>query len=365
MAAHDVLVRVTIIDARTGKTVATQNSAASDLPDSFLIDTTLHFSTGDVTVTKAEPARKADFIRTRTLTLWVRPAQPGESILVSYVDHASGAVIETANNAATDLPDSFLEPLTVELAGAPWRVVAATPPLKRDFVRTGRLTIRVERDRPTAPPAGARLPFTVPTIEDHAPECTGGAAEVTDAVLSEDEWRQIEFVSEQQRPALDSELAAVRRTRSTKSDATGFSEVHVRSAIQSPLAGAPLPVAAITKYFGPRARRLRIEGVSTRVTGGFAIQIAGPWIVYGVQAGGRVEVLGLDARRTPTGAPIAAAEWVRRRASGTERPPLASDAIVRLRSIAEQYKLVLVDWCRGECFTGGDDGFDGVFAQRR
>lgn len=365
MAAQEVLVRVTFIDARTGKQLATRSSPASELPDSFLIDTTLHLGSGDMTVTKAEPPRKADFIRTRALTLWLRPTQPGESILVSYVDHASGAVIKTANNAATDLPDSFLESLTVELAGASWRVVAATPPLKRDFVRTGRLTIRVERERPMQLPAGARLLFSVPTIENGAPACGGGAADANDAVLNEDEWRQIEFVAMQHRPALGAELAAVRHKLSTTADGPGFTDVHVRTTLPSPLASAAMPVAAVTKRFGPRARRLRIEGVSTRVTGGFAIQIAGPWIVYGVQIGGQVEVLGLDARRTPTGAPIAAAEWAQRRASGTERSPLGGDAVAGLRSLAAEHGLVLVDWCRAECFTGDDHRLGDVFAPRR
>ncbi|MFN9986109.1 MAG: hypothetical protein ACK52S_11200 [Pirellula sp.] len=65
-------VAVAFVDEATGTVFARSNMPVDKLPDSFEIDTTLHLGATDWSVVCAEPSIKAEFSKTRKLTIRLR-----------------------------------------------------------------------------------------------------------------------------------------------------------------------------------------------------------------------------------------------------------------------------------------------------
>src|SRR5262245_19694302 len=113
------------------------------------------------------------------------------TIRVEFVNADTQAVFGVARTAPQRLPASFAGPVEMEFGGRQWCVVVAEPISAPEYLRTGRLRLHVR------PSEACRQPlFTLPTYCDICPPTmTGTLAERDDAVLPEDDWRQIEFVA--------------------------------------------------------------------------------------------------------------------------------------------------------------------------
>jgi hypothetical protein len=72
MAWFSRKVTVAFVDEATGAIFATSNMPVEKLPNSFEIDTTLHLGETDWSVVSAEPLSKAEFSKTRKLTIRLR-----------------------------------------------------------------------------------------------------------------------------------------------------------------------------------------------------------------------------------------------------------------------------------------------------
>lgn len=72
MAGFSSTVRVTFIDDATGEAFAETEMPPADLPESFELDTTLHLGDEDWSVVGAEPKTRAEFAKSKTLTLRLR-----------------------------------------------------------------------------------------------------------------------------------------------------------------------------------------------------------------------------------------------------------------------------------------------------
>ena len=66
-------------------------------------------------------------------------------VTVTFVDDATGAVFATSNMPVGDLPDSFQIDTTLHLGETDWSVIRAEPPMKAEFTKTGKLTIRLRK----------------------------------------------------------------------------------------------------------------------------------------------------------------------------------------------------------------------------
>lgn len=72
MAQLNSQIAVTLIDDVTGETFVTTQMPAADLPESFEQDTTLHLGDEDWCVVDAQPQTRAEYARTKSLTLRLR-----------------------------------------------------------------------------------------------------------------------------------------------------------------------------------------------------------------------------------------------------------------------------------------------------
>jgi hypothetical protein len=66
-------------------------------------------------------------------------------VLVTLVDDATGAAFATTKMQPADLPESFEIETTLHLGDADWSVVHAEPPMRKEFTKSGLLTLRLRR----------------------------------------------------------------------------------------------------------------------------------------------------------------------------------------------------------------------------
>ncbi len=119
--------------------------------------------------------------------------------------------------------------------------------------------------------------FTTPTLESGLPLFT----DKTDSCVyfHEDEWRQIEFISKDQKNAIDKEMAKIRDIHDNhthKSESyTAFRKVALRDLIPRPLS---IDFSKLTSYLTDQAiktKGLGLENNSGQVKGGFYFSVNG------------------------------------------------------------------------------------------
>jgi hypothetical protein len=258
---------------------------------------------------------------------------------VTFVDAASGAVIAGSKMEPEQLPETFLVDTTLHLGDEDWTVLRADPPTRAEFSKTRRLVLTLQRVEQTTMMDPRQILFSLPTLNDRLPD-DGEPADGSEAVLAEDDWRQVELVSAGLRAAVDEEIRAITAIHESHRRGPGFDEIHVRGRIEHPLGGGLPPDALHSLGLGaPRALRLDRHG--DRVRGGFAhLLAAGDWLLYGVAGEGAVTVLGLHP--------------------GAEPP--SDVAIQALEALAERHDLIVVDWCRCTVGEPGLASFAATFA---
>jgi hypothetical protein len=239
-------------------------------------------------------------------------------VKVTFVDDSTGQAIAVADLTPEQLPESFLEPTTLELGGGTWSVVSADLPTRREYATAAALTLRLARLESVDP---ASILFSLPTLCDQLP-LDAGALAGNEQILAEDDWRQVELVSAAFGTVIAEELAAIRHVYETERQGVGFTRLHVRSTLPEPLAGAEIALGALDGW-GPRLP-LAFRDHAAPIAGGFA---AAGLVFYGQAHRGLVVALGFG-HMTDALVPAAAA-------------------------LARRARLVAVDWCG--CQVAGPD----------
>lgn len=246
-----------------------------------------------------------------------------ERVHVVFVDATTGVTFAETDTTTDRLPATFAEQTTMHLGDEPWFVVRAEPVTAAEFARTGHLRLEMQRVMMMDPKA---ILFSLPTISNELPAC-----EPVDAapglVLLEDDWRQIELITEGCSAKAEECLAHVKRIyRDHRQPSGAFDALHVRREVPEPLHGAEIALRALVAQL---ARGADMGGVLVhgqgRVRDGFALQLPGGVSVYGLAPEGRVQVLGLVL---PDDADAAGAE------------------ATALTGLMKEHHLILVDWCR-------------------
>lgn len=166
--------------------------------------------------------------------------------------------------------------------------------------------------------------YTIPTINNSLPEFT----DIIDSCVSfhEDEWRQIEFISKDQKGSIDKEIAKIKDIYdnfSQKSESyTAFTNVALRELIKQPLS---IDYSKLKSYFLSnklKTKGLRLDNNPGQVKGGFYFSYMGI-NYYGIVENGLVKTFCIY--------------------SADSEDDLKS-AINILSNILSKEKLYLVDW---------------------
>jgi hypothetical protein len=174
--------------------------------------------------------------------------------------------------------------------------------------------------------------FTLPTLCDMAPPLQPMVAAAPEAAVSmhEDDWRQVEFVADGDRAAVDRELGELRRFKLEKQAALGWTDVYIRK--DRPESVRPLGIRLPDILQAARAASTRDVYLTTgsgaaKVHRGFAVAV-GDLTLYGhSEADATVASLGLLA-------PLPGI--------------LSAETRTALLALCRAYGLFVVDWYRVE-----------------
>lgn len=218
-----------------------------------------------------------------------------ETVFVQFFDGETKIPFAASEMPIEQLPDTFELRTELDLEGEVWVVVAAEPAQKEQFRVSGKLKLYLTRaDVRAIDPS--ELLYSLPTISDGLPKVEDAQSMESAIVFSEDDWRQFEFVDTRYASLIDEELASIYRIYEECRKGAGFSEVHVRERIQSPLSSDALTLAAITSHFkiGREGCDLAFDTAPAKVVGGFAFLTETGWVLWGqVHEDGRLLALNL------------------------------------------------------------------------
>lgn len=248
-------------------------------------------------------------------------------ITLELIDAASGAVLATEQTSLDALPEAFEGVEThLSIGDVQYHVVGADPSTRELIAAAGRVRLLLTRVAETDPRA---ILFSVPTLENgSAPIDATRAAD--DAIkLHEDDWRQIELVQADQLAAVDEELQEISALKAVAHVGSGYSKLHVRRRVPTPLVGATVSLRELRDALDAPQRDLAIRGVGV-VRDGFALPL-GDAMVYGTAPDGVVTTLAVQG--------------------------IADDVVPALHPIALRHKLLLVEWCIPRRLRAHEAGF--------
>lgn len=245
---------------------------------------------------------------------------PAMSIRVEFVDVSGKYQLPTVDLESEQLPASFELHTVMHLGELDFQVMKAEP---ADFRKTRSLRLELIPIEMIDP---AGILFSVPTLsnelppanEPWKPQCLG---------LHEDDWRQIELISQERRAEAQRELDAIRRVKSLF-NGSGYPELHVRQ-LAAPLEGASLSLNELSSAL-PAARGgagICFRETEVSVSDGFAWRTQGGLLVFGTAPEGKVHTLCLE-------------------------PPGKDGAA--LAELARRHGLVLADWCATRMVEPGE-----------
>jgi hypothetical protein len=251
------------------------------------------------------------------LMFWSRKPKEHDTIEVEFIKEGATEAFAVSKVPIAQLPATFELATTLDIAEKKWTVLHAQPKQKIDFQKTGRLRVIL---RPIALVNPKDILFSLPTINDRM--CALRKAESLDGFLMihEDDWRQIEFISESLVGDIGSEMDGIRKIFESKRKASGFTEMHIRKVIETPMAKSGISYQGLKQLF-----RISIDyngfGVGQAAADrGFAFETKEGLQFYGVRdREGNIEALCL------------------RHADGVAET---------CRDLMKDFHLVCVNWCR-------------------
>lgn len=251
------------------------------------------------------------------------------TIAATLVDDATGETLAESDLEPADLPPSFARSeATLEVGGAPWKIVRAIPDGREAIAKAGKVELRLA-------PAKALVTHDDPTRDDSLPEIDADRKD-DGLSLPAGDWRQFELIAAAHRSAIEEEFEDIRDVVA-EGGKGGYGRCHVRARIAEPLAAAHITRAEVLRTLdGSNLRALRIRGTQGAVRGGFALPL-GDSMAYGVvrgeegASGGTVRVLGL------AGYPKSVAP--------------------RFHKLAHAHGLLLVDWSGTKIWEAAEDEF--------
>lgn len=261
--------------------------------------------------------------------MWPFGKRKKRGIRVQLVDFDKRSTFASEYMEPERLPASFEAETTMHRNGEDWLVLEARPMTAAEFCETGELTLVLRKVEKAAFADSDKILFSLPTITNAGPSIAPDTSKLEKETveLHEDDWRQVEWVSEEFVGDIEAELNAIRLIHEREREEYGFRKIHVRERIATPLAGRSITIEALKAAMGEHAVALdgvSVQGVAGIVTDSFAIRLFSSIEIYGIAPGGRVEVLGFQNVQTNN----------------------VGDADVKkLAEFAATNGLLLVDWC--------------------
>ena len=211
-----------------------------------------------------------------------------DKIEVQFIDDATGETIGISKMNPDQLPASFAEPTTIQIQQREWSVLEAIPQHSVEFLKTGKLTLKVKKidNLPLQD-----LLFTLPTISNEIPMTVDNSLyNDFEVSIHDDDWRQNEFLKTSSLPFIEIEVSKIKAIWANESKEvddkfTAFKNCHVRNTIGEP---------ALSIDFDELRKLLNVNKIgSLKINGGFVLNgfslQTEHTTYYGVVADGKVD----------------------------------------------------------------------------
>ena len=214
-----------------------------------------------------------------------------DKIKVTFVNAFDESIIGTSMMPPDRLPESFEAPTTMHLKEEDWSVEEAIPVTAAEFKETGELTLRMLKVEKMDP---KELLYSIPTISNELPGTfRANYIDGQPYEISEDDWRQLEFLKPSALPKIEQECEAINQLKAEHSvpldNFTAFKECHVRDIIGEPGLKVSLNDLLVLLEQST-ADRLKLRDDQGWVKNGFSITT--PHSVYfGLEENGKISDL--------------------------------------------------------------------------
>lgn len=247
-------------------------------------------------------------------------------IIVTFIDDLADTIMGTVELTPEGLPPSFEQATTLYIGEADWNVVSADPKQSEDFIASGLLSLRLQKVQKIDPNS---ILFSLPTLADALPEDTLSSLPDPAFQLLEDDWRQFELISNAQKAIADLEIEKVLEIHANASEESGWSKIHVREDLQTPISSA-IEYSSLKGIFERiDEKAIAFYGHAGLIKNGFAFSLSEGATLYGIQNKGVVNVIAID----------------------TANGVFTNEEIDALVRFAKVNSLMIVDWC--ECILAG------------
>lgn len=263
-------------------------------------------------------------------------------VKIKFVDELDGGIIASRRPYSWETLESFAPGATVVVGDEEWKVVETERKTQLGSRNTKALRVRL---RPTENLAFGEEVYFSPTVWGTLPNLEDRPASGDEFLVVEDQWRQIEFVSEEQLGEVDEVLSGVQLARENVTDYGGWREQYVRSGPANPIT-QELKLEklrlALNSEFGVAG--ITYPGAPSPIKGGFCLLVEDDLPLYGLAAEGEVRVLMVET--FPESSPKA-------------------ETVDRLRVFAREFGLHLVNWSEGLRVSPEDSRFGSLLPSYR
>lgn len=264
------------------------------------------------------------------------------TVEVIFLNVENGQRIASGNLPASQLPETFAKNTVMHIGEQPWQVVKAEPVTADEFIKSGKLTLTCALVEYVSEEG---VLYSLPTINDAIPETGSVAPEQNVFTLHEDDWRQMEFVSNSHSDTIGVEIRSIMSIYQQHQQSAGFSQLHVRKAIPRPLNRSIKP-DQLQQYLPPdflTAAAVVFAQDEHEIKDVFAYNIS-PLVIYGhLTPAGTIDALGMQFVDNPT-----------------NTLPYIIDGIV---NFMVDYELTFVDWIRMQVLPPDTQGFQTYFSK--
>lgn len=217
------------------------------------------------------------------------------TIKVTFIEVISNETFGIVKMKPEQLPSSFEKPTTIHIEDGDWQVERAEPIHADEFINKRELTLWLNKIIKIDP---QNIRYSIPTISNELPSLSDKYQfyDFTH-IIHEDDWRQIEFLPQNELPIIEEEMKMIEEIIFPEDDpdfdstVNGFDRVHVRK-IGRRLLNIPFDDFISTISIESKGN-VAIDGHIGFIENGFAFKSAN-YIYYGTHENGIIKELCLD-----------------------------------------------------------------------
>ena len=258
----------------------------------------------------------------------------GTKVRVTYLDADTDAVIVAEDVNVKFLPELFTYESVVRVKGHDCQVMRAMPRSKPEFTKEGTLLLQVRRVDQMEP---KHRVFGFPSICTDMADPSQTPANRDTLRVKEDNWRQLELISQDLMITVNNELKQIRMVKQTSAVEMGYRKYYARRRPTIPVtSGVKLSVIATRFDALDRIHTVTVGHQPTVIQDGFSFEVDKGCSFYGLAPHGEVLMLAI----WPIG-PV------------RMRMPAAQ----KVKAMAEEFRLDLIDWAHCNHYPAGDAEF--------